>query len=165
MRHLTWIQQFGLVVLLVLVVNTVAYACEGTPTNADTVDAEDRCFNNPQDAVSDIAMMLRNKNWKDLASYYDLNESHVERGALTSGEYFIRHTRPKSAHPGGFWRYRHPFSPEFDFGWVEPVEENGDVVEVFVTIEIDQGGGMIQRGIDSFLMRESECGYQILPDD
>jgi hypothetical protein len=38
-----------------------------------------------------------------------------------------------------------------------------NVVQVVVSIEIDQGGGMIQRGIDEFLMRRSEAGYQILP--
>jgi len=130
-----------------------------------TVSAENRCFDSPQDAVPKIARMLRNENWNDLASYYDLTRSHIERSALISGGFFIRPTKPESAHPGGFWRYRHPFAPEFDFGWVERVDEDGDTVKVFVTIEIDQGGGMIQRGIDSFLMRESECGFQVLPDD
>ena len=140
------------------------YASEDPLGTTDTVTAEDHCFDSPQEAVTEIAGLLRNENWKELASYYDLSDSDIDRSILISGEFFIRHTPPEPAHPGGFWRYRHPFSPGFEFGWEERVEENGDTVNVFVTIEIDQGGGMIQRGIDSFLMRESECGFQILPE-
>jgi hypothetical protein len=155
----------GLVLLLVLTNSVMTFACEKASAEAETVSVEVKCFNNLRDAIPEIALMLKNENWRDLAAYYDLTESHVERSVLLSGEFFIRKTPPKSAHPGGFWRYRHPFSPEFNFGWVERVEEPGSVVEVFVTIEIDQGGGVIQRGIDSFLMRKRECGYQILPGD
>ena len=165
MKHSAPNWLFGLIYLVLLIGGIATHACNKTPVDVATIDDENRCFNNPQDAVTEIALMLRNENWKELASYYDLKGSQVERGSLVSGEFFIRHTRPKSAHPGGFWRYRHPFAPEFDFGWVERSEDSGDIVEVIVTIEIDQGGGMMQRGIDSFLMRESDCGYRILPDD
>jgi len=108
--------------------------------------------------------MLRKEEWERLASYYRLEGSTINRSELVSGDYFIRRDRPEVAHPGGFWRYRHPFPPGFEFGWIEPVSGADNIIKVNVTIEIDQGGGMIQRGIDSFLLHKSPHGYKIVPE-
>ncbi|MBE9552544.1 MAG: hypothetical protein IMF05_03675, partial [Proteobacteria bacterium] len=45
-----------------------------------------------------------------------------------------------------------------------PAGEPG-IVRVMLEVEIDQGeGSPVQRGLAEFRMRESEHGYQVLPD-
>jgi len=60
------------------------------------------------------------------------------------------------------WRYKHPFAPGFRFDHVRPTDDP-NVIAVVVSIEIDQGGGLKQRGLSEFRMRRSEKGYQVLP--
>ena len=119
-------------------------------------------FANPSVAVDQITIMLEEKNWPELAKYYDLSDSPIDRKELVSGEFFYTEEKPEFAHPAGFWRYKHPFAPAFKFKSKRELEEPG-VIEVTVGIEIDQGGGMIQRGMQTFLMRKSDKGYQIMP--
>lgn len=127
-----------------------------------TVSDSQKYFESPASAVEQIAVMLEERNWAELASYYDLSDSPVERSTLTSGEFFYTDEEPAGAHPAGFWRYKHPFPPAFKFHSTRDLEEPG-VIEVTVQVEIDQGGGMIQRGMQTFLMRKTENGYQIMP--
>jgi hypothetical protein len=47
------------------------------------------------------------------------------------------------------------------FDRVEPAE-NPNCYRVFVSIRVDQGGGMTQVGMDSFILRRSAAGYQLL---
>ena len=119
-------------------------------------------FESPSVAVEQITRMLEEKDWPELAKYYDLAESPIDRADLVSGEFFYSEEKPAVVHPGGFWKYKHPFAPAFEFKSVRELEEPS-VVEVTVSVEIDQGGGMIQRGLQTFLMRRSEKGYQIMP--
>ena len=120
-------------------------------------------FESPRQAVEAITVMLRAKDWPALARYYDLEGSGVERAQLVSGEFFYRTKRPEVAHPA-FWRYKHPFSPGFHYAWSAPAGEPG-IVTVALEVEIDQGAGSpVQRGLAEFRMRESERGYQVLPD-
>ncbi len=119
-------------------------------------------FESPQAAVPVITDLLEAENWPTLARYYDLSGSDVDRAELVSGRFLIRTERPEVAHPAGFWRYKHPFAPGFKFSAVHDTGADG-VVQVVVMVEIDQGGGMIQRGLDSFFMRRFAKGYQILP--
>lgn len=121
-------------------------------------------FESPQQAVAKIKVMLDNKSWSTLSRHYDLTGSGIDRATLASGEYFYTTERPAVAHPGGFWRYKHPFAPAFDFHHVEETSEPS-TVKVVVSIEIDQGAGSpVQRGFQSFKMRKSTNGYQILPE-
>lgn len=121
-------------------------------------------FETPKWAVEKIKVMLTEEDWGSLARYYDLSGSDIDRSSLVSGEFFIRSERPEAAHPGEFWRYKHPFSPSFDYSFSSPTDEDGIVI-VQVGITIDQGAGSPpQEGIQNFRMRESASGYQVLPD-
>lgn len=119
-------------------------------------------FKTPKSAVAAIKVMLIEEDWGSLARYYDLNGSDIDRSSLVSGEFFIRSERPEAAHPGEFWRYRHPFPPSFDYSFASPADEAGIVI-VRVGIKIDQGAGQpAQEGWQEFRMRESSKGYQVL---
>lgn len=140
------------------VVCMVLVGCNSRPTVSDS----QKYFESPESAVEQIAVMLKEKNWARLADYYDLSDSPVERSTLISGEFFYTDEEPAGAHPAGFWRYKHPFPPAFKFHSTRDLEEPG-VIEVTVHVEIDQGGGMIQRGMQTFLMRKTKNGYRIMP--
>lgn len=119
-------------------------------------------FESPQQAVPAITKMLEAKDWPRLAKHYDLSGSNIDRAMLDSGEFFYTDKRPDVAHPAGFWRYKHPFAPPFRYHGVEPTGDP-NVTRVNVMVEIDQGGGLVQRGLDHFLMRKSAKGWQVLP--
>lgn len=119
-------------------------------------------FASPAIAVEQISVMLENKNWPKLAKYYDLTDATIDLADLTSGDFFYTEERPVAAHPAGFWKYKHPFAPPFKFKSTRDLEEPG-VIEVTVGVEIDQGGGLIQRGMQTFLLRKTEKGYQVMP--
>lgn len=128
----------------------------------DTKGTEAHYFTSPEEAVILVNELLRKEDWTTLSRYYDLSESQIDPSELESGRFFIRTEQPEVAHPGGFWRYKHPFPPGFLFDRVRATE-NPDVIIVVVSIEIDQGGGLKQRGLSEFKMRRSVKGYQILP--
>lgn len=151
-----------MIILFVCEMNTGG--CQSTPDSASVSNGA-KYFTNPQEAVEQISIMLREKNWNELAKYYNLTGSKIEQDELTSGEFFYSDERPEVAHPGGFWKYKHPFAPGFIFDNVKEEEGMQSIVEVTVSIEIDQGGGMIQRGEKTFLMQKSDNGYQILPPE
>ena len=65
------------------------------------------------------------------------------------------------SHPAGFWKFKQPFSPQFSYLSHRNISE--EIVEVTVQIKIDEGGGMFQRGMESFQLRKSSNGYQLLP--
>jgi hypothetical protein len=137
----------------------------GCPPTVDTPEppAGAAYFADPQQAVTKITELLRAEDYRALAAYYDLSGTEVKRADLVSGEFFIRKQRPPSAHPAGFWRYKHPFAPGYKYSAHTPVDSPG-VYTVEVTITIDQGAGQPpQRGFDRFLMRKSERGWQVLP--
>jgi hypothetical protein len=121
-------------------------------------------FASPEEAVPIIAELLQKRDFKALASYYDLSGSGISLDSLESGDFFIRKERPETAHPAGFWRYKHPFPPGATFSGMSPGPKE-DVALIQVEIVIDQGeGSPSQVGIDSFHMIKSVKGWQILPD-
>lgn len=120
-------------------------------------------FESPRQAVEAIREMQGKEDWASLARHYDLSGSRIDRETLVSGEFFIRTERPEVTHPGGFWRYKHPFAPSFEYASTSSTAEAG-VIIVRVSISIDQGAGSpVQEGWQEFMMRESEGGFQILP--
>ena len=131
-------------------------------TTSDNTGIGVKYFDNPSISVAQIKIMLKEKNWVELSKYYDLSDSQIERSDLVSGNFFYTEEIPEVAHPAGFWKYKHPFAPAFDYNSVRELEETG-VIEVTVSIEINQGGGLIQRGLQTFLMRKSDKGYQVMP--
>ncbi len=131
------------------------------PKGATMKESGGLYFTDPKTAVTVISGLIEQADWIVLSRYYDLSGSGIDREALESGRFFVRSERPPMAHPGGFWRIRHPFHPSFRYRYHQSLPENQ--VQVHLSIEIDQGGGMTQRGMHSFLLRKSEKGYQILP--
>ncbi len=121
-------------------------------------------FESPKSAVDQIREMLRAKDWPRLTRYYDLTGTDIDPTDLNSGAFFWREDRPEIAHPGGFWRYKHPFPPSFRYQMAEP-ETDAGIVTVHLMIEIDQGAGSpTQAGFQTFRLRRSDNGYQVLPD-
>jgi hypothetical protein len=132
-------------------------ACASTEVN------ESLYFDDPRTAVTEISRLLRARDWSTLARYYDLEGTDLRRSDLESGAFFYTEQRPELAHPGGFWRYRHPFAPGFEYVSSRELGSGGRI-EVTVGIEIDQGGGPPQRGMRVFRMRRSARGYRVLPE-
>ena len=124
------------------------------------VSDERTFFASPQEAVPSLARMLAAEDWHALARCYDLGASGIERSELESGRYF---RRPMAApgHPAGVDRWRHPFAPGYRY---LSHRLDGNEALVQVGIEIDQGAGMVQRGLREFRMRKAERGWQVLPD-
>jgi hypothetical protein len=117
-------------------------------------------FESPEQAVAITSQLLRDEQFERLSRYYDLTGTGIDRAQLASGDFFVRRERPEAAHPGGFWKYREPFAPGFAY---ESHSVDDDIATVRVTIAIDQGDGMIQRGESSFRMRKGDRGWQLLP--
>jgi len=126
-------------------------------------------FASPQAAVEATGQLLAAKNWGTLAQYYDLGATDYTTDELGDGHFFVRPSRPAGSHPG-VWQYRQPFHPAYEYDSAKETEQEG-VWEITVVVEIDQGGGpgdgegeaMIQRGYDTFQMRKSDAGWQLLP--
>jgi hypothetical protein len=121
-------------------------------------------FSSPAAAIPIISELLEKKDFKNLARYYDLSHSDVSFSDLESGNFFIRKERPEIAHPGGFWRYKHPFAPGFKFKSVQnTARDNIYIVEL--SISIDQGPDSPEQfGLSYFYMIQSDKGWRILPD-
>jgi len=118
-------------------------------------------FPDPKTAVAETARLMRARSWAELARYYDLSGTDIAIGDLLSGRFFMRDKPPSFGHPAGFDRYIQPFAPAFSYLSHQSIGDG--LVEVTVHVEIDEGGGMVQRGLDSFRMRKSAKGYQLLP--
>ena len=122
--------------------------------------AEATFFESPQQAVPALARMLAAEDWAGLARAYVLDGTGIERRELESGRYFKRSSAAAS-HPAGLERWRHPFPPGYRY---LSHTTQGDEALVQVGIEIDQGGGIVQRGLREFRMRKTARGWQVLPD-
>jgi hypothetical protein len=119
-------------------------------------------FTSPEQAVEIARKLLLDEDYRTLTDYYDLSGSDIDHQELASGDFFVRKERPEVAHPGGFWRYKHPFSPGFELSNVQPTHRAG-IYRVTMTITIDQGDDVPpQEGISHFQMIESPRGWQIL---
>ena len=120
-------------------------------------------FSSPEEAVEKISDLLRVEDFNTLARYYDLSGSETERADLESGNFFVRRERPEMAHPAELWRYKHPFAPGFEYCGMIPGSGDG-VFVIRVCISIDQGvDSPTQEGYSSFLMIQSDRGWQVLP--
>lgn len=118
-------------------------------------------FSSPRESVKIASKLLTEENWEKLSNYYFLGNADTGiLDSLKNGSYFIRNKRPEVAHPGGFWRYKKPFPPGFNY--LSHSEFKKDTIKVNVTLEIDQGNGMVQQGIASFYLIKSGKGYQLI---
>ncbi|MBN1412098.1 MAG: hypothetical protein JW969_14740 [Spirochaetales bacterium] len=119
------------------------------------------CFNSVKEAVNIINRLLCRRDWVTLSAYYDLSNADIDIEDMKNGSFFIKNDKPENAHPGEFWRYKHPFAPGFQYEYHTETEDNR--IQVNVSMEIDEGGGMIRRGITTFTMIKLTEGYKILP--
>ena len=104
-------------------------------------------FATPREAVEKITRLLEARDWAALAACYDGPAPAVFYDESAGG------------HPAGFDRWKHPFPP----GWRYVSHEvQGDLAVVRVGIEIDQGGGRVQRGHQTFRMRRTPDGWRLL---
>jgi hypothetical protein len=117
-------------------------------------------FDSPRDAVPALAKLLAGEDWAGLARCYSLEGSGIDRRELETGRYF-RRASVAEGHPAGLDRWRHPFPPGYRY-LSHTVDGDGALVQV--GIEIDQGAGMVQRGLREFRMRKTAGGWQVLPD-
>jgi hypothetical protein len=125
--------------------------------------SDDYYFSSPAEAVPVITDLLEKENFKTLAKYYDLSNSEINISKLESGEFFIRKERPEVAHPGGFWRNKHPFAPGFKYKSIQSTTREGIYI-VEVSIAIDQGPESPEQiGLSYFYMIQSDKGWKILP--
>ena len=121
-------------------------------------------FSSPAEAIQIITKLLKKENFKTLAKYYDLSDSEVKISEMESGDFFIRKERPEFVHPGGFWRYKHPFAPGFTLNRVQATS-NDAVYVIEMSISIDQGSGSPEQiGLSYFYMVKSDKGWKVLPD-
>lgn len=119
-------------------------------------------FENPQQAIPIISSLMQDQDWKTLASYYDMNDSKYSIQELESGRNFYREEPPNTIDPFGFWKYKHPFPPGFQFNSQRSLGDN--LIEVLVSYKIDQGDGMINEVHQNFTMKKSNQGYQLILD-
>lgn len=156
-----------------LAAGTLALACAGlagcastqaTPAAAQPAgDAGSRSFASPRQAVDEIRAMIRAERWGDLAAYYDLRGSGIDRRTLADGSFFVNPNGSAEPGPGRTPRIRHPFAPAFRLGRVLATDDPA-VVVVEMMVEIDQGAGApVQRGLEHFRMRSVGDGWQVLP--
>lgn len=121
-------------------------------------------FSSPEEAIPIISELLKKNNFKTLADYYYLSGTEIDRSVLESGDFFIQNKHPEFSHPGGFWRYKHPFAPGYEYSGTRSTSRK-EVYIIEVSISIDQGEGTpAQRGFSLFYMKKSDNGWQILPD-
>jgi len=140
------------------------FGCKFMSDNNQKEISKSYYFSSPAEAIQIISGLLEKKNFKILARYYDLSGSEIKRSELESGDFFIRKERPEIAHPGGFWRYKHPFAPGFTFRNVQATTREA-VYLVEVSISIDQDPeSSAQIGLSYFYMIKSDKGWQVLPD-
>jgi hypothetical protein len=131
-------------------------------TISSNMNAQHLYFSSPEESVEKISKLLIQENWNKLVKYYYTDETSDETlDSMKNGSYFIRTKKPESFHPGLSWKYKKPFSPSFKYSHHEIVE--GNLIKVIVYIEIDQGDGMIQRGLSYFYLLKVEKGYLIKP--
>jgi hypothetical protein len=118
-------------------------------------------FSSPQESVELTAQLLIQEDWGTLLKYYYVENSTRETiDSLKDGSYFIRNKKPEVVHPAVSWKYKKPFDPNFKYSG--HIEEDHARVRVDVSMEIDQGNGMIQQGTSSFYLIKSQNGYQLM---
>jgi hypothetical protein len=110
----------------------------------------------PERAVESLARLLAARDWPALARLHELEGSRHRPEDLESGAYF----QAGEASPG-HGPIRRPFPP----GWRYASHEiRGDEAAVTVSCALDQGDGMVLRGLHTFRMRRAGAGWKLLPE-
>ena len=91
-------------------------------------------FDDPRSAVEQIAALLRSRDWAALAA-------HCEHGVFDGRE------TGRETHPALRGEPTRPFPPAYRY---QSHTEADGVATVTVGLEIDEGGGMVQRSFTTF---------------
>jgi len=118
-------------------------------------------FVSPESAIPEINRLLAAKDWVGLTGHYDLTGTTVAPAELESGAFFVALPDGGFRHPGWPRGPLRPFPPGFRYA---SHEEDGDEAVVTVSIEIDEGGGMVQQGCARFRMRRVAGAWKLRPE-
>ena len=116
-------------------------------------------FQSPEASVSRINELIASRNWTRLARYYDFSMSHIPRGDVVSGAYFIGGdpALPEGAMPK-------PFPSGYRFVYSEPTDLD-DIYQVVVEGSPPDPTRPGNAPRMSFFLRAEPDGYRVLPDD
>ncbi len=149
---------------LSIILTFVLFRCNLMNSNFNIDTSKTYYFSSPTEAIKQITRLLKKRNFKILAKYYDLSNSGIKLSELETGDFFIRKERPEFAHPAGFWCYKHPFAPGFTLNRVRSTDKDA-VYLIEVSISINQGSDSPEQiGLSYFYMVKSEKGWKVLPD-
>ena len=138
------------VVLLAMICFLPPAGCSNQKAADDRLpEAAVRYFASPQEAVETSSWLVRNEDWKQLASYYDLTGSNITREQLESGSLFTGSTTQ-------------PFPPLLRFDHVEDTATK-NVKKVVVVLPGEPTDQTTPRS-DEFYLRKSKLGYRLLPE-
>ena len=145
----------GLVLFIFLLITKYNESDNGLPGEI----MEKLYFSSPKESISLISNLLREEDLLTLTSYFELENTDIPIDDFLSGKYFMGEIDGQK--PVGLFKYVKPFSPGFKFSHLEELEN--EFTRVHLTLEIDQGEGMVLRSIHSFDLIRSEKGFRILP--
>ena len=123
----------------------------------------DRYFPTPSAAVKTTAALMKEKKWSELAAYYDLSGSLLQKDDLASETFFVESEKLEDGLPEETERYKQPFTPGFKYQSARYVGE--DLIEVTVMTEFQAEDETVQRGLETFLLKAHPEGYQLIPKD
>ncbi|MGQ0627034.1 MAG: hypothetical protein ACT4PL_02910 [Phycisphaerales bacterium] len=158
----------GWVVVLALVAASPGCAEQARQNEppAPVASGQARTFSSPDAAVPVINDLIRRSDWATLASYYDLSLTRqIREEELLSGRFFITPGASATSGPTAISRYRHPFPPGSRFLSSKPEGDPGAlpcIWTVSTVLEIDQGGGAVQRVISECKMIQRKEGFRLL---
>lgn len=112
----------------------------------------------PEQAVEVLARLISAEDWPALAGLHDLEGSGRKAADFESGAYFAAADSPP---PPGHGRVRRPFPPGYRYA---SHEIRGDEADVTVSCAIDQGDGMVLRGLKTFRLRRRGSAWKVVPE-
>ena len=154
---------FFSIVFLVAVAGALTMLGRGPSDESPQAGQFDRYFPTPSAAVKTTADLLKTENWSELATYYDLTGTVLDRTDLTKEGFFIETDAIEEALSEELEAYKQPFSPGFEFQSARSL--GNDIIEVTVITEIIGDDDTVQQGLDTFLLKAHPEGYQLLPKE
>lgn len=129
--------------------------------------AEPIYFASPADMPARVTEYLRGSDFASLTRCYDLSLTpRVDVASLRSGAFFVNSAAPANQGPTAVSRYRQPFPPGSRFVEVRADGDPGTLPCIWTMttmLEIDEGGGMVQRVTRECKIIQTSRGYQFLP--
>ena len=119
-------------------------------------------FRSRTEALGVIDRLLREKDWEELAQYYDLRDSSVAPAELRTGRYFYNDGHGTGQYTEVDPPYLRPFAPGARFDH-EMGDADPDVIVVVMVLEPPPGSESGRRHVYRFRLRRRGWGWQILP--